>query len=77
MVNANSNPIIRVAQFCVVSKWLNTSLNGFCHTICSSVRCLGALFPRSFVTQPSPSASSDNHWKLIFSTIILIYCVWF
>jgi len=30
------------------------------------------LFPRSFVTQPSPSTSLDNPWKLIFSTTILI-----
>jgi len=40
-------------------------------------RCLGTQFPRSFVTQPSPSTSSDNPWKLIFSTIILIDCVSF
>ena len=35
-------------------------------------RCPGMLFPRSFVTQPSPSTSLDNPWKLIFSTTILI-----
>ena len=34
-------------------------------------RCTGMLFPRSFVTQPSPSASSDNPWKLIFSTTLI------
>jgi len=34
-------------------------------------RCPGMLFPRSSVIQPSPSASSDNPWKLIFSTTIL------
>jgi len=28
--------------------------------------------PRNFVTQPSPSTSSNNPLKLIFSTIILI-----
>ena len=33
------------------------------------------LFPCSFVTQPSPSTSSDNPWKLIFSTTILINSV--
>jgi len=38
-------------------------------------RCPGMLFPRSSVIQPSPSASSDNPWKLIFSTTILIDCV--
>ena len=32
----------------------------------------GMLFPCCFVTQPSPSASSDNTWKLIFLTTILI-----
>ena len=37
-----------------------------------SAHCLRTLFPRSFVTQPSPSTSSDNTWKLIFSTIIVI-----
>ena len=31
--------------------------------------------PPSFVTQPSASASSDNPWKLIFSTVIVIDCV--
>ena len=40
-------------------------------------RCLGTFFPHSFVTQPFPSTSSDNPWKLIFSTIILIDCVSF
>ena len=38
-------------------------------------RCPGMLFPRSFVTQPSPSASSDNPWQLVFSTTIMIDCV--
>jgi len=33
------------------------------------------VFPHSFVTQPSPSTFSDNPWKLIFSTTILIDCV--
>jgi len=35
-------------------------------------RCPGMLFPRCSVIQPSLSASSDNPWKLIFSTTILI-----
>jgi len=42
-----------------------------------SAHRLEMLFPRSFVTQPSPLTSSDNPWKLIFSTIILIDCVSF
>jgi len=29
------------------------------------------ILPRSFVTQPSPSAYSDNLWKLVFSTILI------
>ena len=56
------------AVFLRVSFKSHTSTQNHC---CSR---LGTLFPRSFVSQPSPSTSSDNPWKLIFSTIILIDC---
>ena len=76
--SAQSSPPSPVAHTCILPINTNCSSPARLHRrlvhgrFPRRARCPGMLFPRSFVTQPSPSTSSDNPWKLIFSTTILI-----
>ena len=76
--SAHHSPPSLVVRTCVLPINTNCSSSAFLHWCLvhrhspHRAHCPGTLFPRSFVTQPSPSSSSDSPWKLIFSTIILI-----
>ena len=77
--SAHRSPPSPVAHTCVLPINTNCSSPARLHRrlvhghFPHRARCPGMLFPRrSVIHSSSPSASSDNPWKLIFSTTILI-----